>query len=478
MPDQVVRQQVGDRSLDDIAPLSDVSCAVTGPRNTACGLATLYRLADAVTAASELGSAIRKRTVFPTMSAATLTAPLALQFETGRMVVPCALATRRTGWSYVMADISGNCDSRFASLRGVVSDLIDAGEDVGSSVAVFIEGRPVVDIWGGWIDVRHSVPWGRNTLTNVWSTTKTMAALSALILVDRGQLDLDSPVDRYWPEFARNGKEHVLVRHVMSHTSGVSGWESPFQVSDLYDWEKSTGLLAAQAPWWEPGTASGYHAINYGHLIGEVVRRITGKKLGQFFAEEVAGPLGADFYIGLPDSQFSRVASVIPPPRQPLPDRVAMDSVMMKTFSVPALDASDSWSSRWRRADIGGANGHGNAHSVARAQAIITNGGTVDGVRLLSPQTIDLIFQEQSNGLDLVLGVPIRFGVGYALEVAAQPYIPTGRVCFWGGWGGSIVVNDVERQMTLSYIMNKMSPGLVDSASGRSIVEATYAALE
>ncbi len=376
-----------------------------------------------------------------------------------------------------MADISGDCDARFESLRGVVSDLIDSGEDVGSSVTVLIEGKPVVDIWGGWVDEQKSAPWGRDTITNVWSTTKTMTALCALMLIDRGQLDPDAPVAKYWPEFAQNGKDNVLVRHLMSHTSGVSGWDQPVQVSDIYDWDKSTGMLAAQAPWWEPGTASGYHAIDFGHLIGEVIRRVTGKKLGQFFADEVAGPLGADFFIGLPDSEFGRVSNVIPPPPLPIPEGIPMDSVMMKTFTGPAPDASDSWTPEWRRADIGGANGHGNARSVARAQSVIVNGGEVDGVRLLSKDTIDLIFKEQSNGTDLVLGVPIRFGIGYGLEVSEQPYIPVGRVCFWGGWGGSVIVNDVERNLTISYMMNRMSPGLMGSASSKAIVEATYAAL-
>lgn len=376
-----------------------------------------------------------------------------------------------------MADISGDCDARFESLRGVVSDLIGSGEDVGSSVTVLIEGKPVVDIWGGWVDEQKSAPWGPDTITNVWSTTKTMTALCALMLIDRGQLDPDAPVAKYWPEFAQNGKDNVLVRHLMSHTSGVSGWDQPVQVSDIYDWDKSTGMLAAQAPWWEPGTASGYHAIDFGHLIGEVIRRVTGKKLGQFFADEVAGPLGADFFIGLPDSEFGRVSNVIPPPPLPIPEGIPMDSVMMKTFTGPAPDASDSWTPEWRRADIGGANGHGNARSVARAQSVIVNGGEVDGVRLLSKDTIDLIFKEQSNGTDLVLGVPIRFGIGYGLEVSEQPYIPVGRVCFWGGWGGSVIVNDVERNLTISYMMNRMSPGLMGSASSKAIVEATYAAL-
>lgn len=376
-----------------------------------------------------------------------------------------------------MAEISGHCDARFKALRDVASDLIDSGQDLGLSIAVLAEGRSVVDLWGGWVDEQKTAAWGRDTITNVWSTTKTMTSLCALMLIDRGQLDADAPVARYWPEFAQNGKERVLVRHLLSHTSGVPAWQQPITVADLYDWPRSTALLAAQPPWWEPGTASGYHALDFGHLIGEVVRRITGKKLGRFFADEVAAALGADFYIGLPDSEFARVANVVPPPPLPLPSDMAPDSVMARTFNGPAPVATDSWMAQWRRADIGAANGHGNARSVARSQAIISNGGSIDGKRLLSPDAIDLIFKEQSKGTDLVLGLPVRFGIGYALEVAERPYIPTGRVCFWGGWGGSIVVNDAERRLTISYVMNKMSPGLVGSPSGKAIVEAAYAAV-
>ncbi|GAA2093914.1 serine hydrolase domain-containing protein [Brevibacterium salitolerans] len=377
-----------------------------------------------------------------------------------------------------MAEISGDVGGRFESVSAVLSELIDSGEDVGASVAVLLEGRPVLDIWGGWADEQRTRPWTRDTLTNVWSTTKTMTALCALMLIDRGQLDPDERVAAYWPEFAQNGKENVLVRHLLSHTSGVSGWAQPVEVADLYDWETSTSMLAAQAPWWEPGTASGYHSLNYGHLIGEVVRRITGRKLGRFFAEEVAQPLGADFHIGLPASEFGRVANVIPPPPLPLPEDADMESIAMRTFTGPGPDAAESWTPEWRGADIGAANGHGNARSVARAQAVIANGGAVDGVRLLSQDTIDLIFEEQSNGTDLVLGSPIRFGLGYGLEVSAQPYVPTGRVCFWGGWGGSIIINDLDRGATISYMMNRMSPGLLGSDSGRAIVEAVYAALD
>ena len=379
-----------------------------------------------------------------------------------------------------MADIQGTCDDRFSVLGDILSSSIDNGSDLGASVAVTIEGEMVCDLWGGWADTEKSKPWKENTITNVWSTTKTMTALCALVLVDRGELDVNSAVAKYWPEFAANGKENIEVRHLMSHTSGVSGWAQPVVVEDLYDWEKSTSMLAAQEPWWEPGTASGYHALNQGHLVGEVIRRISGKSLGTFFAEEVAGPLGADFHIGLDPSQYHRVSNVVPPPPLPI-DIEAMggiDSVAIKTFTGPLPDASVSWTDEWRQAEIGAANGHGNARSVARIQSVISNGGTVDGITLLSPETVDLIFTEQANGVDLVLGMPIRFGIGFGLVNAEMAPITggrtDGRICYWGGWGGSIIINDVDRRMTIAYMMNKMAAGLVGNPTSEAIASTVY----
>jgi CubicO group peptidase (beta-lactamase class C family) len=330
-------------------------------------------------------------------------------------------------------------------------------------------------MWGGWSDTDKTLPWGPDTITNVWSTTKTMTALSALVLVERGQLDVFAPVAKYWPEFAANGKERIEVRHLLSHTSGVSGWAQPVQLEDIFDWDRSTSMLAAQAPWWEPGTASGYHAFNQGHLVGEVIRRITGMKLGEFFAREVAGPLGADFHIGLSPSEFGRVSNVVPPP--PIQIDFAsldLDSVMVKTFTGPAMDPSVSWSAGWRQADIGAANGHGNARAVAQIQSVISNGGVSGAVRLLSPETIDLIFLEQSNGVDLVIGMPMRFGIGYGLPSNAVPHLPDGRVAFWGGWGGSVVINDLDRRMTVTYMMNRMAEGVVGDERGIGLVRAAY----
>jgi CubicO group peptidase (beta-lactamase class C family) len=368
--------------------------------------------------------------------------------------------------------LGGTCSARFEPLRELFAAKLESGEDLGASLAVNIDGEMVVDLWGGWANEARTAPWTEHTITNIFSTTKAMTSLAALVLVDRGELDLDATAARYWPEFAANGKAGVKVRHLLSHTSGVSGWEQPITLEDVYDQDKSTALLAAQAPWWEPGTASGYHMLNYGHLIGEVIRRITGQRLGEFLAAQVAGPLGADFHIGLPPSEFHRVANLAPPPAEPTDPSSLMgqavadpNSVAFKTWTNPPdVSPERSWTEGWRRADIGAANGHGNARSLARLQSAVACGGVVDGVRLLSPQTIDRIFEVQSNGIDLVIGAPSKWGVGYGLA-------PEGRVCAFGGTGGSLVAIDVDRRITFAYVMNKMASGAIAAALAERVSE-------
>ena len=378
-----------------------------------------------------------------------------------------------------MAELSGSCDPRFDAVRKALQENVDSGEEIGASVVLDLDGEIAIDLWGGFRDEARTIPWTADTITNVWSSTKTVTSLAALMLVDRGQLDPDAPVAAYWPEFAAAGKQDVLVRHLMSHTSGVSGLDQPAVTEDLYDWEKSTARFAAQAPWWPPGTASGYHALNFGHLIGELVRRITGKSLKQFVADEIAGPLGADFQIGAAESDWGRIANVTPPP--PLPFDLAaigLDSPAVKTLTGPLVDAEAANTAAWRLADIGGANGHGNARSVARIMSVISRGGEVGGVRLLAPETIELIFREQSHGVDLVLGVPLRFGIGYGLpELATLSYIPDDKICFWGGWGGSVIIMDAGRKMTIAYMMNKMGGGIIGSDRAEQYVRAIYAAI-
>jgi CubicO group peptidase (beta-lactamase class C family) len=378
-----------------------------------------------------------------------------------------------------MAQVHGTCDERFEDVRSALAGNIEAEAELGASLVIDLDGVIAADLWGGYRDEDRSTEWTRDTITNVWSTTKTVTSLAALMLVDRGELDVDAPVAAYWPEFAASGKQDVLVRHLLSHTSGVSGLDQPAVVEDLYDAEKAAARFAAQAPWWEPGTASGYHALNFGHLIGEVLRRITGTSLKQFVADEIAGPLGADFQIGAAEADWDRISPVIPPP--PLPFDLAalgLDSPVVKTFTGPVADANNANTPGWRLADIGAANGHGNARSVARILSVISRGGEVDGIRLLRPETIDVIFREQSNGVDLVLGVPLRFGIGYGLpQLDTLPYIPDEKICYWGGWGGSVIIMDLGRRMTISYMMNKMGPGIIGSDRSERYVRAIYDAL-
>src|SRR3954469_22108116 len=238
-----------------------------------------------------------------------------------------------------MAEVQGSCEDRFAGVRTAFEQQLD-GEELGGSIAVDLDGETVVDLWGGFRDEARTTPWTRDTLVNVWSTTKTITNLAMLTLVERGLLDVDAPVAEYWPEFAAGGKADVRVRHLMSHTSGVAGWDPPFTVEDMYDWELATERLAAQAPWWEPGTASGYHASNQGHLVGEVIRRITNTTFKQFVADEIAKPLGADFQIGARESDWDRIAPVVPPlPPDDDPRTLDPQSIMVKTYTGPVASA-------------------------------------------------------------------------------------------------------------------------------------------
>ena len=373
-----------------------------------------------------------------------------------------------------MADIRGSWQAPYEAVATALSDSLDAGTDTGASVAVLIGGEPVVDIWGGTVDEAGSAPWVEDTLVNVWSMTKTMTFLCALMLADRGELDFHAPVARYWPEFAAAGKESVEVRHLMSHTAGLPGWDEPMLPEDLADWDRCTSLLAAQAPWWEPGTASGYHLVTQGYLIGEVVRRITGASIGTWFASEVAGPLGADFFIGLPASEEPRVSVVIPPPPMDL-DKLNPTELIIRAATNPPLDATYPSHRWWRAAEIPAANGHGNARSVALVQSVVAGRGQTRGVRLLSEAGCDRVFDEQISGTDLILGYELRFGMGYGLSSSLMPLGP--RACYWGGYGGSLIIMDQDADLTICYAMNRMGDALMGDLRGLGIVMAAISGL-
>jgi CubicO group peptidase (beta-lactamase class C family) len=365
-----------------------------------------------------------------------------------------------------MSQVHGTTTAKFAGLVDHLEKSLASGADVGASIAVFHREELVADIWGGYRDEEKTTPWDRDTLVNVWSTTKTMTFLVALMLHDRGELDFDATVATYWPEFAANGKEAIEVRHLMNHCAGLSGWQETIVPEDLANWDLATSLLAAQKPWWEDRSMSGYHAVTQGFLIGEVVRRITGTTIGEFFKSEVADVLDADFFIGLPESEEHRVSLVIPPPPENFGD-AAPDSIMVRTLTSPLLDATAPRHRWWRAAEIPAANGHGNALAVATIQQVMANNGHVNGHRFFSEKTGDKVFQRQVGGVDQVLAVDMSFGLGYGL---ASSYVPVGpRTCFWGGYGGSLIMMDQELGLTISYMMNKMQVGLTGDTRGSEI---------
>ncbi len=459
----------------------------------------------------------------------------------------------------------GFCEPRFEAVKDAFTRNFNEGMEVGASFAVTINGEYVIDIWGGYKDKEKTQPWEKNTICNVYSTTKVPTVLCTMMCVDRGLLDLDEKVAKYWPEFAQNGKENILLRQILSHTSGLSGIEEIIPSRAWYDWNKIISLLAAQKPWWEPGTKSGYHSATHGFLLGELVRRVTGKTLGTFFKEEVADLLKIDFHIGLAEEHVPRVTKLIPdyPIMEYIPlfiggiFRIASNSeivqkeienlekeVMLdygdedqftviisngkielntgkidnpdcsftvskeragvmywifsslndepdyisenlkmegksedldqikKLFELIATEARRlgtvgikmllsgrlrdfSGDREWQAAEMPASNGHGNARSVARIASVIACEGELDGIRLISRETLEQILEEQIFVRDLVMGYPIRWGLGVALPTKERPR-PNPRTCFWGGMGGSAITMDLDAKIGIGYVMNKM----------------------
>lgn len=378
-----------------------------------------------------------------------------------------------------MADIKGVFNDRFAGVAETLSASLDSGDDVGASVAVFLDGEPVVDIWGGWCNEARTRAWERDTIVNVFSSTKLMTALTALVLADRGELDLYAPVARYWPEFARHGKDKVEVRHLLSHSAGLHTWTEPLTFEELWQWDPAAQRLADQAPEWEPGTAAGYHGITQGTLVGEVVRRVTGLSIGTYFAREIAGPLHADFHIGLPAAEHHRVSHVIPPVTKW--SGRGDDSAVAKSLSNPPMHLFTEAIANtpgWRMAEIPAAGGHGNARSMATIQSVLANGGESGGVRLLSEAGCRKAFEPQTDGYDVILELPITWGMGYALNTAALPISPNPNAGFWGGSGGSACLVDMDARLCVAYAMNNM----INDAIGvdprpAAIIAAVYTAL-
>ncbi|KAJ5203839.1 beta-lactamase [Penicillium cinerascens] len=357
-----------------------------------------------------------------------------------------------------MAEVQGYCDSKFNPVREILQQRIASGDELGASLCINVDGKTVLDLWGGHMNVAQTKEWTEDTITGVWSSTKLVTCLAVQILASRGLIDVDEKVAAYWPEFAANGKENAKVSHILSHTSGVPAWDGLISAEEIQDTKKATDRLADQAPWWVPGEQHGYHLISWGHMMGELVRRISGKSLTQFISDEIATPLGADFRLGLPEQDYSRTADIVPPPPVSL-DGIDAASLVVRAMVGSAMDPTLPNQTGFRKSEIGAANGFSNARALARIGSVISLDGVVDGKKYLSSGTLDKMMEEQAKGLDPALLLYTRYGLGVGLpSLQTLPCIPEDdHICFWGGWGGSLLIMDRGRRMTIAYVMNKMS---------------------
>lgn len=386
-----------------------------------------------------------------------------------------------------MIQVEGNCDPKFRKVREVFEENFRDRKEVGASVALTVDGKSVVDLWGGYADKNRTKQWTRDTIVNVYSTTKGLTAICAHRLVDEGRLDLDAPVAKYWPEFAQAGKAKLPVRYLLSHRAGLPAVRAPLEVEDLFNWNTMCSALAATEPWWEPGTKHGYHALTFGFLVGEVVRRITGKSLGTYFRDELAIPLGLDCHIGLDASHDDRVASMIPSPPPP-PDAPNIfaevlknpESVTAKAFNNPAAMMRPEYGANsriWRGAELPAANGHTTARALARLYGALAIGGEVDGVRVLKPSGIARCYDEQSYGPDEVLFLTTRFSLGFMMSQPGAALGPNAHSFGHPGAGGSLGFADPDAKVGFGYTMNQMAAGILIDPRATALIEAAYQSL-
>jgi CubicO group peptidase (beta-lactamase class C family) len=383
--------------------------------------------------------------------------------------------------------IEGEVDKRFESVRRAFAENFEKRGELGAAVAMFIDGRPVVDLWGGYFDKAKNRPWNRDTLVNVYSTTKGLTATCAHRLIDQGKLDPDEPVSRYWPEFAQGGKKDLPVRYLLSHRAGLPAIRKVLAEEALFDWDSMAAALAEQEPWWQPGTKHGYHALTIGWLVGEVIKRITGTGLGKYFREEIAEPLKLDCHIGLDAAHDSRVSDLLaaPPPGPDEPNLFveAMkepEGATAKAFlNPPVLTKPNLVNTRsWRGAELGAANAHTTARSLARLYGSLARGGEIDGYRIVRPEALERFYAEQSYGPDQVLmQMPTRFSMGFMLSQPDAMFGPHRKAFGHPGAGGSLGFADPQARVGFGYTMNQMANGLLIDARASALIDAFYAAL-
>jgi CubicO group peptidase (beta-lactamase class C family) len=401
--------------------------------------------------------------------------------------------------------VNGYCDEKFVEAKKIFEESIDSGFELGCAITLEVEGKVVLDLWGGHANLDKTEDWKEDTIVNVFSTTKGMASICLLQLVEKGLLDLDAPVSQYWPEFAANGKEAMPIRYLLCHKSGLCGVREPLDHGSFTNWELICSELAKQEPFWEPGSAHGYHALTFGHLVGEVVRRVSGKTIGQYFNDEIAKPLDLDFWIGLPEDKFSRVTDIQPNmpglmqkimmpilsriPRFAAPSLVKMlldfqdpTTVSGAAFNNPQMKMDpknmEANTREWRLAEIPAANGHGTARSIAKLYGALAIGGSKDGVHVLNPETIELARQTESDGKDLVLGqIHTRFGLGFMLGTEDVSMGPNKNSMGHGGAGGSLGFADIDNKISLGFTMNQMHEGITAWKTATDVAASVYKTL-
>jgi CubicO group peptidase (beta-lactamase class C family) len=349
--------------------------------------------------------------------------------------------------------INGTTDARFKHLPEVFESCFANHNEHGAAFAVMLDGRLVADLWAGHTDKAKTKPWQRDTLVNVWSCTKGVMATAIAMLVERGQLQYDAPIADVWPEFAANGKSRITLEQAMSHQSGVNGLNHPISEDDLCEATPFVEAIAAMAPNFEPGSTCSYHALTYGSLTAEPLKRVTGKSAGQFLADEICAPLGIDFFVGLPEAQDHRAAEIVEGPNASKWISDILKSKYPQPVMNPTPRALAPNERRWRAAEVPGGNGQGNARALATIYGDIVNGRS----KLMKPETLAEASRVRFRGLDESFGTDTVWGAGFRME---DP-IPYGahaskKTIGHGGWGGSLGFGDPEARLGFAYVTNHM----------------------
>jgi CubicO group peptidase (beta-lactamase class C family) len=381
-------------------------------------------------------------------------------------------------------EIQGRVEPRYAKVRDAFAAQFAAGSEIGAAVAITVDGEPVVDLFAGHAGPARTRPWTRDTITHTYSVTKGMTALCAHRLIDRGALELDAPVARYWPEFEQAGKAEISVRWLLSHRAGLQALCEILPPESLYDWGAMCAALAAAKPCLEPGKL-GYHPVTFGWLVGELVRRVDGRSLGRFFREEIAEPLGADFHIGLGPAEEKRAADItmlVPPPEVAESFGAGTPSGELPLLALAFVNPSgtgDHNSPAHRRAEIPAINGHGTAAALARVYGALARGGEVDGVRVLSPEGVTRASELQGEGADALLGVPVRMGLGFWLTqpgVTGFAFGPNPGAFGHPGAGGGLGFADPRARIGFGYVTNRMGQSLAVDERPQALIDAFYSA--